>query len=708
MAADHSGVPVLQKGTAVLQPTAHHRADPALTMLHRLARAAARAPDAAALDVELAAALREALGADRVHLLDVAQDGTVADGRLDGGEEYRVALDGGPAGIAPVVATGRPHAITDARGSDELLAEEVERFGAGAALFVPLTWGGELRRVALVAWDAAREIAPDDVDRGELLADQAAAGFARLEADARRAAGSLHDRAVVRAAAALNASLDLQTVLHTLAREAALAMSADLSGVYLGDAQRGAVATAGHGVPDSWQGLHVAPGEGACGRALASGRPFVTSDYQGDGAVTSDLERGCRSAVAVPMRWDDELRGALSVAWTTRRRIHDEDVRTLEAIAGLAALACRNAQAYEQVQHAARTDALTGLLNHGAMQVRIREEIARAERDGAALACVIVDLDDFKRVNDTRGHQAGDELLREIAASLQRGLRPYDQVARYGGDEFVLLLPGSDERDAEAVAERTRQAVRGGCSVGVAAWRPGLDADGLLEQADRALLLAKRTGKGRVAVANAAVERELDMLESQLGSPAAVQALAAAIEDRDHYTREHSERLVHLARGVAMLIGLQADQVERIASAALVHDVGKLAVPIEILEKAGPLTDDEWEAIAEHPVAGERILLRTRELAPIAPIVRHEHEHWDGNGYPDRLHGHQIPLGARIVHACQAYQAMTSPRPYRPALGHDEAVRRLRAGAGAQFDPEIVDALLDVLGSTTLSPSGRR
>jgi HD-GYP domain-containing protein (c-di-GMP phosphodiesterase class II) len=153
-----------------------------------------------------------------------------------------------------------------------------------------------------------------------------------------------------------------------------------------------------------------------------------------------------------------------------------------------------------------------------------------------------------------------------------------------------------------------------------------------------------------------------------------------------------------MARGVAMILGLAAEQVERIAHAALLHDVGKLAVPDEILHKRGPLTRAEWEVMAEHPVAGERILLRIPDLAVIAPVVRHEHEQWDGSGYPDGLRGRLIPIGSRIILACDAYHAMITDRPYRAAMGHDEAVAELRRGAGTQFDPDVVDALLDLLG----------
>lgn len=667
---------------------------PLSLVAHEAASATSPGPLLAALE----AALKTLIGADRSRLLEISQDGRGVSGKAPTDEYVRFAE--GPSASATVLRTGRALAISDALASEAIAPGRAEQFGIASALFVPVSWGGVIRDVLMIVWDERHEITDEEIRNAQLLADQAAAGYARLEAENRRAAGSLQDSAVVRAARALGQSLDLQEILQTLVEEAALALDGDESGVYLADLEHGdAVATAGYNVPDRWVGVRVASGEGAAGRVLETGKAFITHDYQQlVGKFAHPVRAELMCAVSVPMYWDDELRGALSVAWKTRRFVHDEDVRTLEAIAGLATVACRNAEAFEHVQHVARTDALTGVLNHGAMQLRIREEIARARRDGHPLGAVILDLDDFKGVNDTQGHAAGDELLRTVARALQGELRPYDQVARYGGDEFVLLLPGSDEEMTAQVAERCRDAIGGKCSIGVAAWHDGLDSDGLLEQADRALMLAKRTGKGRVAVANPEVERELALLQSRSGSPAAVQALAAAIEERDNYTHEHTEELVRLARGVSMMLGLDVEHVERIAHAALLHDVGKLAMPEELLEKEGPLTREEWEVMSEHPIVGERILARTKELAALAPIVRHEHEHWNGTGYPDGLETTRIPVGSRVILVCHAYVAMTTERPYRPALTPAQAVYELRAGAGSKYDPDAVDALLDLLG----------
>jgi diguanylate cyclase (GGDEF)-like protein len=625
---------------------------------------------------------------------------------VDAVEVVSAGDDAVPA-VAHVIATAATLALEEPRIASDLGPEQAQ---AAAALLVPLAWAGDVRRVAILGRHKPRPWTPDETLIAETLANQAALGLARLESDQRRIAQADRDAALARAAHALNVSLELQAVLDTLAREAGLAVGGAVCGVYLLDDDGAALATAGHNVPDEWFGSRMEPGEGIAGQVLADGRPVTTGRYADEMTLPDHLVlAGVRSGVGVPMRWNGQLRGALSIGFLDHRDVAAEDLHVLEAIADLAVVACNNAEAYDDVRTAASTDGLTGLLNHGAMQVRVREEIARAAREELPLCCVLIDLDDFKRVNDELGHPAGDDLLRRVADALRAEVRPYDQVARYGGDEFVLVLPGTEEQAARAVAERVRARVHAGaprgkdgpmgnCSIGVSAWEPRMTADELLAAADRALLLAKRTGKGRVAVANPDAEEELARLQDADASPAAVQALAAAIDARDDYTHGHSEQVVRLATSVAMLLGLTRETVERIGHAALLHDVGKLAIPSEILRKDGTLDDAEWDVMAQHPVIGEGILRRLPQLAPIAPMVRHEHEHWDGSGYPDGLAGAQIPIGSRIILACDAYVAMIARRPYRRALRKADAVAELRARAGTQFDPEVVDALLDVLG----------
>jgi HD-GYP domain-containing protein (c-di-GMP phosphodiesterase class II) len=189
-------------------------------------------------------------------------------------------------------------------------------------------------------------------------------------------------------------------------------------------------------------------------------------------------------------------------------------------------------------------------------------------------------------------------------------------------------------------------------------------------------------------------------LSEQTGHPAhgdVVAALASALQERDAYTGEHSESVVKTTESVAQAMALDPEEVGRIRMAALLHDIGKVGIPDEVLHKPGPLDEREWELMRQHPVIGERILRMTPGLGAIARIVRHEHEHWDAKGYPDRLGGKDIPLGSRIILACDAYHAMTSDRPYRRAMLHADAMAELTGNAGTQFDPEVVQALVGYL-----------
>jgi HD-GYP domain-containing protein (c-di-GMP phosphodiesterase class II) len=176
-----------------------------------------------------------------------------------------------------------------------------------------------------------------------------------------------------------------------------------------------------------------------------------------------------------------------------------------------------------------------------------------------------------------------------------------------------------------------------------------------------------------------------------------IAALASALQERDRYTGEHSESVVDLTARVGESLALDEDEISRIRTAALLHDIGKVGVPDEILHKPGPLDEREWEIMRQHPVIGERILRAIPGMGAVARIVRHEHERWDGDGYPDRLAGAQIPIGSRIILACDAYHAMTSDRPYRRAMTHAAAMTELSGNAGAQFDPDVAQALVGYL-----------
>ena len=316
-----------------------------------------------------------------------------------------------------------------------------------------------------------------------------------------------------------------------------------------------------------------------------------------------------------------------------------------------------------------RLDAVTGLLSARAFRGRLSEEVDRARRYQRPLSVAVVAVDDFAALELMHGFKAGDELLISVARLLSAATRTHDLLGRIGQAEFALLLPDTNANGALPALERLlvelelvgEGAIRAaGASMGVAALERGMSAEGLLANARLALEHAKSAGGGR-AVLSAPADAVAD--PARAPQREAVEALAVALLERDRYTGEHSEAVIEMSGAVARNLGMNAPDVERVRSAALLHDIGKVAIPDEILHKPGPLTNEEWKLMREHPVIGERILRVLPGLGSVARIVRHEHERWDGGGYPDGLAGEEIPIAARIDGACDALDAMTSNRP---------------------------------------------
>jgi diguanylate cyclase (GGDEF)-like protein/putative nucleotidyltransferase with HDIG domain len=348
----------------------------------------------------------------------------------------------------------------------------------------------------------------------------------------------------------------------------------------------------------------------------------------------------------------------------------------------------------------ALTDPLTGLGNHRSFQERLQRELHRAEANGEPFTLCMIDIDDFKRINDLFGHPAGDRILAQVG----NRLRQNGEAFRLGGDEFALLLPGLAADDALSTSSSVLARIATlelddvgsvTASAGIAGY-PGqaFDRDELIRLADSALYWAKEHGKNRVHVYRPDVVELAELRRLAHGPDRAARfraaaSLAKAVDARDTYTGSHSTRVAELGAWIAQRLGLDQEQVELTRLAGSLHDLGKLAIPEEILRKPGPLTPPERLVLERHTQIGHR-MLESLGVDPVADWVLHHHERWDGSGYPHRLRGDQIPLGARIIFVADAYDAMTSDRAYRGRLTPRAAVEELERCAGTQFDPTIV------------------
>jgi diguanylate cyclase (GGDEF)-like protein len=466
--------------------------------------------------------------------------------------------------------------------------------------------------------------------------------------------------------------------------------------------------------------------------AIADGQPKVVLEAVGDGDTgTVRLPVGAPILEAyLPVVLDGKVAAVFEVYRNaapilghieeTRRDVVVVTVSAAIVLTVLLYLIFRAAQRRltrqtAELVEATRRDALTGLYNHGSMVGALASMLDGIRDSDAAVAVALLDIDNFKLLNDTHGHAAGDAALRKVAAAMATELAPPLLVGRFGPDEFLVVAPVGSAPAIEASVDRVRERLAGlSLQFGSSERLPvtmsaavcsaplhGRSAAELLSVATVTLEEAKGSGGNAVRVA----ERSADELAAARRTSFDVLAgLVIAVDTKDRYTKRHSEDVARYAVFLAARAGLDQDTRRAVQVAGLLHDVGKIGIPDFILRKPGKLTDDEYDIVKQHVALGDAIVRDVPDVEIVRAGVRHHHERWDGSGYLDRLSGGDIPLVARLLAVADAFSAMTTSRPYRKALTVTEALRRLEDAAGTQLDSALVKTFVTGIETATDAP----
>lgn len=360
----------------------------------------------------------------------------------------------------------------------------------------------------------------------------------------------------------------------------------------------------------------------------------------------------------------------------------------------------------------ANKDGLTGIYNHRYFHNVLNMEIDKAIQQKTKVSMIFIDIDYFKQYNDLHGHQKGDDALKKVGDILKETIRDDDIVARYGGEEFAIILPNTCEDEAVVIAENIHKNIENEyfygqesqpnrnltVSIGVSVF-PDKSADDveLIKSADDALYRAKLF-KNRVERYSSVLEElKNDMDKEEEKALASAKKLISLINAKDRYTYGHSERVVFYSRILAERLKLSKKEKMILIYSAYIHDIGKINVEKDILMKATPLTNEEWEILKNHPKGGVDIIKPIKELKDIEPIILHHHERYDGTGYPDGLKGQEIPYIARILTIVDSFDAMTSDRPYKKKRTYLQAIREIERCSGTQFDPYIAKVFISII-----------
>lgn len=495
-------------------------------------------------------------------------------------------------------------------------------------------------------------------------------------------------------------------------------------------------------------------GQGPAGITWSTKRPYISHEAKKDSNISKRLRKTLKlhNLVNIPII---NSKGIYLGCFEVHNRedmmpFDSQDVFMLQGLAASAAVALENAlmlaerkrsekqctvmhneivKSNKKLRRLALIDSQTGLYNHRYLAEFIETELNRTKRFNAHISLTLLDIDYFQSINDLYGHQFGDMVLKQFAHCLRKIVRRYDILVRYGGEEFIIISPGIEKTRAMKQAQRIMEyissysfgdktySIKLKLSMAVASYPEDNIAKGidLVNIADKILhkvkdeggnklysaedMLVKKNNKKNSHMNVSALENRIEKL-TKSGKQSLMQsifAFAKAIELRDHYTGEHVENTVYYATEIAKRLNLSGEDISNIRQASMLHDLGKIGISDNILHKKSMLTKHEYEEIKKHPQIGADIIRPMKFMHDIVPLVLYHHERWDGNGYPSKLKGEEIPLGARIIAVADVYQALTSDRPYRKAFSKEKAIEIIKKSAGEQFDPKIIKIFLEIL-----------
>ncbi|MBC5806792.1 MAG: hypothetical protein DLM53_05565 [Candidatus Eremiobacter antarcticus] len=636
-------------------------------------------------------------------------------------DRYRMVEDGDPIPLEGsltgyVFREGQPVIVRT--GEDFRRYPSIQR-GDGddvlSALAVPMRTGS--RTIGVICAQSTRTHAYSERDRDVLvaIAEQTAIAVENSQHLGRAEQRARELQLLAEVSKALSAQLSIGALCQTVCDEVRRVMDAKVFYVALpveGAAMRSEFSIEGNDITPP----HVTPLENSFAQKVMETRqPMVLHteaeiNDQPHQHIHSN-SKSVKSVAMAPLRLGDRCIGVMSAQSYNENAFDESSVRILTAIGEQLALAVQNAQLFGEARNRADRDPLTNLFHHRYLKTRLEEEIARSRFTSEPLVVLMMDIDNFKLVNDTYGHPVGDDALRMLTTVLQTTCRASDIIGRYGGDEFMIILPDTDAEHGLLTAERIEldvasralmlhdgAAIPLRCSIGMASvptdgWTPAE----IIIKADAALYQSKRQGRPMARL------QRVGTTQLRLeGNFEPVSELLAALLARDPATRNHLEHVNRLGKDFAQLLSLSESDTRSLLLSSVLHDIGKIAIPDQVLRKPGRLTRDEYDLIRRHPAIGAMLIEHIPGFKDAANAVLYHHERFDGRGYPAKLSAGDIPLLSRILMLIDAFSAMVMDRPYHKGMSEPEALAELQKGAGSQFDPALVEQFSHMIAAQAL------